>query len=238
MASVRCATQCFQLHLRAVVLSGTRTPSLARNVPKKQKYQKTGRARCVSIHSHHHTYTEAQKWRLSSLTFVNVYILFSCKIIDSTFWSHSYVFVSVSFAHSETDREQECLMKSSSSSSCWSFWGYSLLLVFCFRLSTGCPVPTRKRTRPRWWCVTWETPWREEPRSVITWLLWDHRNQSSCCMLNVLGLRAAAFWLLMQSEGWNEIKQKEAKDPQEKCLEGIEKFLKLTRSYSCCCQIY
>ena len=39
------------------------------------------------------------------------------------------------------------------------------------RLSTGCPASTRRRTRPRWWCVTWETPWREEPRSVITWLI-------------------------------------------------------------------
>lgn len=26
------------------------------------------------------------------------------------------------------------------------------------RLSAGCPVPTRRRTRPRWWCVTWGTP--------------------------------------------------------------------------------
>lgn len=32
-----------------------------------------------------------------------------------------------------------------------------LLLCAC-RLSAGCPAPTRRRTRPRWWCVTWGTP--------------------------------------------------------------------------------
>lgn len=32
------------------------------------------------------------------------------------------------------------------------------LVLVLFRLSADCPAPTRRRTRPRWWCATWETP--------------------------------------------------------------------------------
>lgn len=31
-------------------------------------------------------------------------------------------------------------------------------MMVSLRLSAGCPAPTRRRTRPRWWCVTWGTP--------------------------------------------------------------------------------
>ncbi len=44
--------------------------------PESTKVSREGRGRCVSIHSHDHTHTEAQKWWLSSITFVYVYILF------------------------------------------------------------------------------------------------------------------------------------------------------------------
>ncbi len=47
------------------------------------KHPNTGRGRCVSIHSHQHTYTEAQKWWLSSITFLSVYILFFSKILQT-----------------------------------------------------------------------------------------------------------------------------------------------------------
>ncbi len=45
------------------------------------KHQNTGRGRCVSIHTHHHTYTEAQKWWLNSITLVYVHVLFFSKIL-------------------------------------------------------------------------------------------------------------------------------------------------------------
>lgn len=36
--------------------------------------------------------------------------------------------------------------------------GLLLKTLWCVRLSAGCPAPTKRRTRQRWWCVTWATP--------------------------------------------------------------------------------
>ncbi len=77
--SSRWALRCSQPHLRSVIGGGKRTPSPPNLVPSQQKHQNTGRRRCVSIHSHHHTLVAfCDSWGYWSLSVVLKNVL-NCK---------------------------------------------------------------------------------------------------------------------------------------------------------------
>ncbi len=72
------------LNLTCVLsLAWKNTPPHHQEASRKKQKSKHSQRRCVSIHSYHQTFIEAQKWWLSSITFVYVCFVFLFFLVKS-----------------------------------------------------------------------------------------------------------------------------------------------------------